>query len=470
MRIGWPAAPPPVVHPSTLPSQPVRERIKVLHVITRFIAGAGGNTLLSALGADRERYDVWVAGCPGGSLWERAEAGGVKTVRLQRLREVVAPLDDLIVLLDLVRLIRRERFAVVHTHSTKAGLIGRLAAWLCRTPVIVHTIHGFSTHDFMSRRRRRTLLAIERLVRPLTHGFLAVAPEVAREAVEKRLAPPGAISVVPSAVELDGIPVLGDPAIRAEIGIEREAPLVGTVGRIDFQKAPLDFVRMAALVAAARPEARFVMVGDGPLLGEAQEEARRLGVEVTFTGFQADAARIAACFDVFVISSLYEGLGRALTEALASGRPVVATAVNGVVDLVQPGSTGLLAPPADPAALASNVVWLLEHPDAARRMGEAGRERVRALFEPAAMCALIEQAYARLLGLPDATPPINLAAPSMPAAAQPSQTDTGWSDGSSDDSRRRLSNGQRFRPDRPFNTTPSGGLPTERSDWAASSN
>jgi glycosyltransferase involved in cell wall biosynthesis len=157
-------------------------------------------------------------------------------------------------------------------------------------------------------------------------------------------------------------------------------------------------------VATSHPRTRFVMVGDGKLRARAEAEAQRLGVDVTFTGFRPDAALIAACFDVYVVSSLYEGLGRALTEALASGRPVVATAVNGVTDIVEAGSTGLLAPPADPEALARNVVWLLEHPEAAGRMGYAGRERVSAIFAPAVMCGLIEQTYARLLGLPETTP------------------------------------------------------------------
>jgi glycosyltransferase involved in cell wall biosynthesis len=257
-------------------------------------------------------------------------------------------------------------------------------------------------------------------VRPMTHEFLAVAPQVAREAVEQRLAPPGAVRVVPSAVELDEIPDALDARMRRELGLPSDAPVVGTVARLDFQKAPLDFVRMAAHVAASHPSARFVMVGDGPLADEARAEAERLGVDVVFAGFRPDAARIAAAFDVYVVSSLYEGLGRSVTEALASARPVVATAVNGVVDLVEPGSTGLLAPPADPEALARNVVWLLDHPDSARRMGEAGRRRTRALFAPGVMCRHIEDTYARLLGLPTAAeqpPPPAVVEPAAPRHA-----------------------------------------------------
>jgi glycosyltransferase involved in cell wall biosynthesis len=376
----------------------------VLHVITRFIDGSGGNTLLSVLGADRTRYDVCVAGAPGGPLWERAERHGVTTVKLARMREEISPVNDLIVLVQLVRLIRRERFAVVHTHSSKAGLLGRVAAWLCRTPLVVHTIHGFAWHDFMSRRRRRFYQGLERIVRPTTHAFLAVAPQLAREAIELGLAKPGTVSVVPSAIELDAIPSREDVQARASLGIPVDVPLVGTVGRLDFQKAPLDFVRMAALVRATHPRTRFVMVGEGNLLRETRLEARRLGVDITFAGYRSDAARVIASFDVYVVSSLYEGLGRSLSEALASGRPVAATAVNGVVDVIEAGSTGLLSAPADPEALARNVTWLLDHPDEARRMGEAGRVRARSLFQPALMCALIEETYARLLGLPDAAP------------------------------------------------------------------
>jgi glycosyltransferase involved in cell wall biosynthesis len=385
-----------------LPPQPAPNRVKVLHVVTRFIDGAGGNTLLTVLGADRARYDVWVAAAPGGPLWRRAERHGVSTVKLERMREVLSPIDDLLALVALVRLIRRERFSIVHTHSSKAGFLGRFAAWLCRTPIVIHTIHGFSYHEFISRRRRRAYVAFERLVRPMTDAFIAVAPQIAREAVEMRLAPPGAVVVVPSAVELDAIPTDADAGIRAELGIDADALVVGTVGRLEYQKAPLDFVRMAECVSRAVPQARFVMVGEGTLLEEARSEAQRVGANVLFTGFRPDAARVTACFDVHVVSSLYEGLGRGLTEAMASGRPVAATAVNGVVDLVTPGSTGLLSPPAQPEALARNVIWLLQHPDAARRMGDAGRARVRGLFEPRLMCRLIENVYARLLGLPPA--------------------------------------------------------------------
>ena len=400
MNFTWPDPPESVTDPGDLPPPPTGRRVKVLHVVTRFWAGAGGNTLVSALGMDPRRYEVWIAGVPGGPLWERARRAGLICVELDDFHEYISPLADLRVFVRMIALMRRERFDIVHTHSSKAGVMGRLAAWIARAPVIVHTFHGFSFHDYMSARRRAAYLFLERLARPAADEIFAVAPQIAREAVERRLARPGRISVVPSAVELDDIPWDADRSARAELGVSDATIVVGTVGRVDFQKAPLDFVRMAAAVSHARPDVRFVMVGDGPLEQEAHEEAARLGAPVIFTGFRFDAARIASAFDVFVVSSLYEGLGRSLTEALASARPVVATAVNGVPDLVEPGATGLLAKPQDPDGLARAVLWMIEHPDEARRMGEIGRARVRSIFVPAQMCMLLDASYRRLLGMP----------------------------------------------------------------------
>ncbi len=382
----------------------------MLHVITRFIGGSGGNTLLSATGMDPDRYETWVASMPGGPLWQPAQEAGVHTVELAHMRERISPWHDLLACVELVRLIRRERFTVVHTHCSKAGLIGRVAARLAGTPVVVHTFHLFAAHDGLSRSRRMAYLVLDRCVRSLAHRYVAVAPRVAHEAVDNRLAPPGSVVVVPSAVGLDDIPTDADPSVRDELGIPAGAPLVGTVGRIVAQKCPLDFVRMCALVRAERPDAHFVMVGDATLetAGLEQEthaEARRLGVPVLFTGFRTDAPRVAAAFDVYVVPSLYEGLGRAVTEAMASGRPVVATAVNGVPDLVSPGATGLLAEPSDPESLARSVLWLLDHPDEAVRMGAAGRERVRSHFGTDVMCGALDELYGELLGEPAAAGP-----------------------------------------------------------------
>jgi glycosyltransferase involved in cell wall biosynthesis len=285
--------------------------------------------------------------------------------------------------------------------------------------VVVHTFHILAAHDGLSRVRRRLYLALERRVRGFAHHYVAVAPRLARQAVEQRIAPPGRVSVVPSAVDLSSIPIVEDLEVRAELRIPERAGVVGTVGRIVAQKAPLDFVRMCALVHGQQPDTVFVMVGDtalesGGLEQETRREADRLGVPILFTGFRADAPRVAATFDVYVVPSRHEGLGRALTEAMASGRPVVATAVNGVPDLVEPGVTGLLVEPGDVDGLAKATLWMLQHPDDARLMGKQARERVRSSFSPEEMCEALDALYSGLLGLPLAADPEPSAAAQAP--------------------------------------------------------
>jgi glycosyltransferase involved in cell wall biosynthesis len=405
----WMPAPPSVLPPDRMPARPPRHRVKVLHVITRLEAGAGGNTLVSALGMDPRCYDVWIAAGGRGPLWDRADRAGIRTVRVPGFRREVSPARDAAVLVRLVRLIRAERFAIVHVHEAKAGFLGRIAAALCGTPVVVITLHGrdpwWRTAADTETGLRDVMphglwlySALERMARPLTDAFVAVAPTVARDAVQARIAAPGRTDVAASAVDLDAIPYERDPSVRAELGIPPDVPVVGMVGRLDRQKAPLDFVRMAVHVAALRPRTRFVVTGDGELQSDMHHLARSLGVEVLFTGFRQDAARVASAFDVFVVSSLYEGVGRSVTEAMASGRPVVATSVDGVADVVTHGATGLLAAPRDPDGLAARVVWLLDHPGEAARMGAQARDLVRTLFAPERMCAVLDEIYSSLLG------------------------------------------------------------------------
>ncbi|WP_329297957.1 glycosyltransferase [Streptomyces sp. NBC_00659] len=388
--------PPRVAPAEALPPAPVLPRIKVLHVITRFWAGTGDGTLLAAEGMDPDRYEVWVAGVPSADLWEPARAAGVRTLETPGFRHTLGP-ADVLVLGRLVRLIRRERFTVVHTHSAKGGSLGRVAARLCRTPVVVHTLHGQSFHPYTARPRRTVRRGLRRVTRRLAARFLAAAPCGATAAAEERPAP-GREDVVSSAVRLGAVPESFDPAARALLGVPRETALVGTVGRVDTRNDPLAFVRMAAAIRAEHPDTAFVMIGDGPLAEEVRRLAADLDVEVTLTGQRPGAERLVAGLDVFVTTFLYQGPGRALTEALAAARPVVATAVNGVPDLVEHGATGLLVTPADPAGAARAVGWLLDHPREAAEMGRQGSRRIRAALAPEAPRGAVDD---RCRGLPN---------------------------------------------------------------------
>jgi glycosyltransferase involved in cell wall biosynthesis len=263
---------------------------------------------------------------------------------------------------------------------------------------VVHTFHGFPFHPFQSRLRRAAYVALERKLGRITDRFVAVSSGVAAEAVRRRIAPPDRIRVIP--VSISAAPA-GGPGARARarrlLGFPDHATLLGSVGRLDHQKAPGDFLRA---VAALPRRVQAVWIGGGPLRRQVEAERRRLGLQdrVRLLGERDDVGELLPGLDVFLMTSLYEGLPCALLEAMAAGVPVVATAVNGVPEAVVAGVTGLLAPPADPAACAHAVRHLLDHPADAERMAAAARQAVAGRFTPAAAGAALEWLYLDALG------------------------------------------------------------------------
>jgi glycosyltransferase involved in cell wall biosynthesis len=350
-------------------------RVEVAQVVTRFIAGAGGVALRGALHLDPERYHVTLVTGEGGPLLDVAAAAGMAVVVEPSLVSPISPRNDLTALSRLQVLFRERRFDVVHTHSAKAGVLGRIAAHRSSVPLVVHTYHGFPFHDFQNPLRRAAYVAIERHVAGMTDVVLAIGSGVATEALRRGLARPTALRTVRPVVEADT--VLQTPSTRAAardaLGLPRDVPIVGTVGRVDYQKAPEHLIR--AVAALRHRDCRAVWIGDGPELERARRLARDAGVadRFLFLGERRDVARLLPAFDVFAMASRYEGLPCAVVEAMRCGLPVVATAVNSLPDLVVPGESGLLVPAGRPGLLADAIDGILDNPGSAGRMAERGR-------------------------------------------------------------------------------------------------
>ena len=350
-------------------------RTEVAQVVTRCIAGAGGVALRGALSLDPERYHVTLVTGEGGPLLDVAAAAGMSVVVEPSLVSPISPHQDLTALSRLEVLFRDRRFDVVHTHSAKAGVLGRLAAHRAGVPLVVHTYHGFPFHTFQSPLRRAAYVAIERHVASRTDVVMAIGTGVATEALRLGLARPTTLRTVRPVVEADT--VLRTPGTRAAardaLGLPRDIPLVGTVGRVDYQKAPEHMIR--AVAALAHRDCHAAWIGDGPELERARGLARQAGVadRFHFLGERRDVARVLPAFDVFAMSSRYEGLPCAVVEAMRCGLPVVATAVNSLSDLVVPGETGLLVPAGRPELLADAIDEILDSPVRAGRMAAQGR-------------------------------------------------------------------------------------------------
>jgi glycosyltransferase involved in cell wall biosynthesis len=368
--------------------------IRVLHVITHLDnGGAQANTLLSVAGLDRGRYRVDLAAGPG-VLQSQALASADRLVVLPYFRRALYSLGDLRVAVVLLGLVAG--YDVVHTHGSKAGILGRLAARIRRVPAVVHTVHGFPVHDYMSRRRQRLLLAVERLAGRCADRIVCVCEANATEALALGIARPEQLRVVVSGVPSELVRSGSGSGVRAELGIPADAPVVGTVTRLMQQKAPLDFVAAARRVIEADPQVHVVMVGDGPLRDQVAAAAAGIP-RLHLLGFRTDVPDVLAMLDVVAFSSLWEGLGRALTEAVLAGKPVVATAVNGVPDLVIHGETGYLTTAGRPEELADRILEVLARPDRGAAMGAAGARRVAGRYDVDDMVAGLDRLYQELL-------------------------------------------------------------------------
>ncbi|TMD05666.1 MAG: glycosyltransferase family 4 protein [Chloroflexi bacterium] len=375
-------------------------RLRVAQVITRFIAGAGGVAYRGALAIDPQRYAVTILSAAGGGLLVQAERAGFEVVRLEHMRPELNPLQDWQGLRELTRLLADRRFDLVHTHSSKAGALGRLAAWQAGVPAIVHTFHGFPFHAFQSWPRRAAYINAERRLGRITDAFLAVGASVAAEAIRLGIAPPDRVRAISSAIDAHTIPVSAESrqAARRLLRVPPDCLLVGTVGRLDSQKSPEDLV---AAIASLRPDVRAVWIGDGPLRARVQEMVDRLGLANRFQllGERDDVAWLLPGLDVFAMASLYEGLPCALVEAMVTGIPVVATTVNAVPEVVVPGKTGLLVPPRAPAALARAIGYLLDHPARAHAMALAARQHVGDRFNAQELGRDLADTYEQALAM-----------------------------------------------------------------------
>jgi len=375
----------------------------VAQVVTRFMAGAGGVALRGALALDPELYEIVFVTGEGDDLVMKARAAGHEVVLLPHLRSEIALGDDRRALADLRACL--EGFDVVHTHSSKAGALGRLAAHRLEISRIVHTFHGFPFHQFQPWLRRRAYIEIERRVGRYTDVFLAVGPAVAAEAITRRIAPPERIRTI--GVGVAKALTAPGPHDRAQarriLGVPPGMRAVGTVGRLAFQKAPEDFVR--ALAGLGRSDVFGVWIGAGPLRAKTERLAKKHGLSgrMLFTGERGDVDSLLPGLDVFAMASRYEGLPCAIVEAMGAGLPVVATAVNAVPDVVIAGETGLLVPPGTPDLLGRAIGHLFDNPAEAARLGAAGRSRLGAELSPDALGAVLSQAYRRAdVGVPPA--------------------------------------------------------------------
>lgn len=386
--------------------------VPVVHVITRLeLGGAQQNTLYTVASLDRSRFAPRLVCGPGGLLDDEArELPDVPVDFVPELLRPIRPRQDLSAAAALRRLLAplaARGPVIVHTHSSKAGIVGRWAAWRAGCRPIVHSIHGYGHAAIEGVVARRLALALERHMARHTDAFIAVSEANRRQGEELGLLGGRPCHVVRSGIDLTAFAEADALRARARagLGLPEDAPVVGMIGCLKPQKAPLDFVELAALVARERPETRFLLAGDGALRAALEQRVTALGLGERFQllGWRRDVPALLGALDVVVLTSLWEGLPRVCPQAMAAGRPVVATAVDGIPEAVVDGRNGFLFAPEELATGARRVLELLADPALRRRQGAAGRSAV-AEFDQREMVTRQEALYAELLG-PSSQPP-----------------------------------------------------------------
>ena len=383
--------------------------MRIVHVITRLIVGgAQENTLLSCEGQHARGHDVTLVTGPAigpeGSLMGRAKGGGYRVVEVDEMRRSILPVKDFRTYRRLVHVIREWKPDVVHTHSSKAGILGRWAAAKAGTPAIVHTIHGLAFTASTSRVVNSVYQALERQAAPITTRIVCVADAMREQSLAANIGVRGQYVTVYSGMETGPFlePPRGREEVRRELGLAEGDVAVGTIARLFHLKGHDDLLEMAPALCARHPALKFLWVGDGLLRGAFERRIAEIGLRGRFvlTGLVPPARipELANAMDVLVHPSRREGLARALPQGSLAGKPVVTYDVDGNREGVIDGETGVVVRAFDREAMAKAVDLLVGDAGLRRGMGEAGRRFALARFDARVMVAALEKVYAEALG------------------------------------------------------------------------
>ncbi|HOZ48023.1 MAG TPA: glycosyltransferase [Candidatus Hydrogenedentes bacterium] len=380
------------------------KRFRVAHVITRLCrGGAQENTFHTVRLASRERFDAdLISGPthgPEGSIEDDVTNAGIPIVREPFLVRNIAPIRDAIALRRLTRLFQSRQYDIVHTHTSKAGFLGRLAAERAGVPAVVHTPHGNIFHGYFPKPVTRAFVWMERHAARRTDRIIELTSGGVREHLDEDIGQPDQFRVIFSGIDFGPF----DEAIRRRnetrraLGIAPHEVLVGAVGRLEPVKGFAYFVAAAEAIAQAAAEARFILAGAGSLDDELRRRARPLGERFRFLGLRHDVPDLMAAMDILAMPSINEGMGRVLIEAGAASTPAVAASVGGIPDVLDDGATGILVPPGDAGRLAAAVLELIRDADRRRGMGDMARRRVVPAFGLDRMVERIEAVYEELI-------------------------------------------------------------------------
>lgn len=386
----------------TLTSPP--RKIRVLLVITGLAAGGATNVVLDLASHFNHHPDFDVDLLTGPSPPGRTDVTnlayeqGINTRVIPSLVNHIHPIVNVKAVADIRRIIRQGQYDIVHTHSSVAGVVGRLAALAAGSPVILHHVHGWPLHEEMSATKRILYLGLERLCARYTTRIIAVSRPDIQKGLAYGIGDADKFTLIYNGIDLEKFRQPVDhKQIRTELGLDPHCKLVGMIGRLDQQKNPLDFIRAASRVVSGYSRVQFLIVGDGSLRSECERLIDDLDLKgkVFLLGYRNDIARILPILTITTMSSLWEGLPIAFLEAMSAGKPIVANDVDGASDVIIDGETGFLVTPRRPSEMADRILRLLNDETLCKEMGHLAQERSH-YFSVQRMVEQIESLYREL--------------------------------------------------------------------------
>lgn len=371
------------------------KKLKILHVAATSTGGVGLNIILLSRYLNKEQFDISVAMAMGSPLDEEFIKEGIKIYPIQMARKPNR-IINLFGLYQLWRLIGAEKFDIVHTHTSVGGFLGRVAARARGVPVVLWSIHGWAFNYPMGYISKKFWRAIERFLDFFTDHYVAVSRNMMEVGIQGSITVPEKVSVIYHGIEVDKHDTPDNQNnLRKALGIGENIPIVGNIGRIEPQKAVDDFLKAAKFVKDQIQNVKFLIVGDGPLKHAMEKLSIQLGIQgdVLFAGWKKNIKEYASIMDVVCMPSLWEALPFLLLEVMALKKPVVATRVGGIPEVVEDGKTGILVPPSRPEIMARAIIDIIANKRTAEEMGKAARQRVQQLFSVEKMIMFYERLY-----------------------------------------------------------------------------
>lgn len=360
------------------------KKVKIIHIITKLeLGGAQQTTLYTLSHLDKHRYvPVLICGPRGVLIPDARIIPGLKFYICTHLIRSIEPFHDLLALITLWRILRKERKShngpiLVHTHSSKAGILGRWAAFLAGIPIRIHTVHGFGINPYQPFLLRWFFILAERLTGFLTTSMIYVSRDNLKQGIKLGFSKQKISLIIRSGIDWSKFSKSngGRISVRKELNIPISSKVVGMIACFKPQKSPLDFVRMAYMVTFKLPETHFVLIGDGILRAKIENMVIELGLQrnIHLTGWRRNIPDFISAMDIMTLTSLWEGLPKVIVEAQLMGVPVIATQVSGVEEIIRDNISGFIVPLSRSDIMAQKVIELFENPEVMRRMGREAK-------------------------------------------------------------------------------------------------